>query len=210
MDCSNYGLYNYFQAMKIFKGYEQPEPRNYPGSEFVLPPGEYKLKLTTFYEEDLSGETKHELISTEYIKVKAKNNWKSMNESKITKNFKLEANLNKNIFEDDEFIRLWSSMIYCGEEDSIVFPYMTFYPLEIYIYNDKHEELELDYTIYFNLDEGKELTNTKPLYYAPLTRLKLPTGKYTAEFLFYYPNENGEIVNDTIEMDFEIVPKTIY
>lgn len=53
--------------MKIFKGYEKPESTNFAGREFVLPPGEYTL--TTYYEEDLSGETKHELISTEYIKV---------------------------------------------------------------------------------------------------------------------------------------------
>nr|WP_295680063.1 hypothetical protein [uncultured Lachnoclostridium sp.] len=55
--------------MKIFKGYEKPESTNFAGREFVLPPGEYTLTLTTYDEEDLSGETKHELISTEYIKV---------------------------------------------------------------------------------------------------------------------------------------------
>jgi hypothetical protein len=47
------------------------------------------------------------------------------------------------------------------------------------------------------------------LYYSPLTSFKLPIGKYTAEFLFYYPNEDDEIDNDTIEVDFEIVPKSI-
>ena len=43
------------------------EDINFAGREFVLPPGEYTL--ATYYEEDLSGEKKHELISTEYIKV---------------------------------------------------------------------------------------------------------------------------------------------
>lgn len=35
--------------------------------------------------------------------------------------------------------------------------------------------------------------------------LQLPKGKYTVEFLFYYPNEDGEILEDTIEMNFEVV-----
>ena len=209
MDCSNYGFYDYFEAMNIFKGYEHTESTNKTGSEFVLPPGEYTLTLTTCYEDELSDESKHKLVATENIKVKAKNNRERIHEVKSLKEFNLDVNLDKNIYELDEIIRIWSSMTYCGGEKSFIFPYISYYPLQIYIYDDKHEKLELDYSIYFNLDEGRALTNTKPLYYAPFTRLTLPSGKYTAEFLFYYPNEDGTIITDVIEKDFEVVPKSI-
>ena len=213
MDCSSYGYYNYSQAMKIYKGYDQRESSigmsdelRSPPAKLRLPPGNYTLTLTSWYEDDCSGEFRHELYTTKKITVKAKNKRKIMHETKSTKNFKLEAILDKNIYEVDEYINIWSIMTYCGEEDSIVFPYMRIYPMRTYIYNEKNERLDLDYSIYFNLDEGEAITNDKPLYYAPYGMLQLPKGKYTVEFLFYYPNEDGEIVDNTIEMNFEVVP----
>lgn len=207
MDCSNYANYHYIEAMKIFKGYEQPESYIEAGGKsdkLRLPPGNYTLTLTTWYEDDLLGESKHELYATKKIRVKAKNNRKSIHEVKSTKNFKLEANLDKNIYEVDEYITIWSSITYSGKEDSVIFPYMRTYPMWTYIYDENNKKLDLDYVNYFNLEEGKEITKDKPIYYKPYTMLQLPEGKYTVEFLFYYPNEDGEIVEDTIEMNFEV------
>ena len=103
MDCSNY-RYDYFFAFNVFKIYEQSESKMGSGGELKLPPGNYTLKLTTWYEDDLSENSRHELYSTEKITVKAKNNRKEMHEKKILNNFKLEANLDRNIYEVDEYI----------------------------------------------------------------------------------------------------------
>lgn len=110
------------------------------------------------------------------------------------------------MYEVDEYISIWSSMTYCGKEDSMIFPFMSIYPMWTNIYNENNEKVELEYVNYFSLDEGKEITNDKPLYYNPYTMLQLPVGIYTVEFLFYYPNIDGEIVEDSLEMNFEVVP----
>ncbi|WP_148401699.1 hypothetical protein [Clostridium sp. Marseille-P299] len=217
MDCSSYGYYNYFQAMKIFKDYDQRESsigmsdvlRSHP-AELRLPPGYYTLTLTTWYEDDLSGESKHELYATKKIKVKAKNNRKSIHETRSTKNFKLEANLDKNIYEVDEYVNIWSSMTYCGKEDSIFYPDIDGYPMYINIYDENHDKLQLERVIYdlafdyWFYEQG--LKKDKAFYYKPFDTFNLPAGKYLAEFIYRYPNDDGNIVSDTIEINFEVVP----
>lgn len=209
MDCSNYG-YNYLNAFQVLNQYEQIESRMGVGGKLKLPAGNYTLTLKTWYEDDLSGELRHELYASKKIIVKPKNNRKSIYEVKSEKNFKLEANLDKNIYEVDEYITIWSSMTYCGDEDSIFYPDVEDYPMYVDIYDENHDKLQsLERVIYDLVFDywfyGQELNKDKTFYYKPFDTFILPAGKYLIEFIYRYPNDAGVIITDTIEMNFEVV-----